>query len=100
MTAAAVGRIVHVLVDPADNNGADVAPAVITRVWGEPHVDERDGLGERVTINAHVLLDQRTTRWVTSALLFSHRPSAEQLEAKNPYNPKGHNTVAFWPPHV
>ena len=30
-----VGRIVHVLVDPKQNNGSDVAAAVITRVWSD-----------------------------------------------------------------
>jgi hypothetical protein len=36
-----VGRIVHVLVDPKANNGSDVAPAIITRVWNDSGVNLR-----------------------------------------------------------
>jgi hypothetical protein len=36
-----VGRIVHVPMDPATNNGADFAPAVITRVWNDTTVNVR-----------------------------------------------------------
>lgn len=51
-----VGRIVHVPVDPATTNGADVAPAVITRVWNE-----------RV-VNVRILADARASadEWRTS----------------------------------
>lgn len=28
-----IGRVVHVLVAPVTNNGSDVAPATVTRVW-------------------------------------------------------------------
>lgn len=39
MAKPSVGRIVHVLVDPALNNGSDVAPAIITRVWSDAMVN-------------------------------------------------------------
>lgn len=36
-----VGRHVHVLVDPSSNNGSDVAPAIITRVWSPSSINAR-----------------------------------------------------------
>ena len=39
MPKPAVGRIVHVTVDPKVNNGADVAAAIITRVWSDTCVN-------------------------------------------------------------
>jgi hypothetical protein len=59
-----IGRIVHVLVDPAINNGSDVAPAVITRVWSESGPD-------RWCVNYRLLLDALPSdqEWRTSAYL-------------------------------
>lgn len=51
-----VGRIVHVPADPAENNGADVAPAVITRVWSD------------TCVNVRVLLDSDAIEWRTSVV--------------------------------
>ncbi|MFI1030722.1 hypothetical protein [Streptomyces sp. NPDC020951] len=51
-----VGRIVHVPMDPATNNGVTVAPAVITRVWSE------------TTVNVRVLHDGEAISWRTSAV--------------------------------
>ncbi|WP_432010183.1 hypothetical protein [Streptomyces cucumeris] len=78
-----VGRVVIALVNPITNNGADVAPAVITRVW-----DEHTGGGW--TVNYKVLLDQNGNRWVTSARLFD---SEEQARVHD-------GVAAFWPPRV
>lgn len=36
-----IGRIVLVPVDPKTNNGASIAPAVITRVWNERMINVR-----------------------------------------------------------
>ncbi|MFG6462300.1 hypothetical protein ACG04Q_12030 [Roseateles sp. DXS20W] len=36
ITRATIGRVVHVIGKGAESNGATVAPAMITRVWGEP----------------------------------------------------------------
>lgn len=93
---AAIGRIVHVLVDPIQNNGSDIAAAVIVRSWGEPY--EHDGY-ERQTVNVRVLGDSAETLWLTSIALYNERPAAEHLE-KNSHNPKGYRSVAFWPPRV
>jgi hypothetical protein len=99
MQSASIGRIVHVTVNPADNNGSDIAAAIVTRTWGEPFTNERDELGERQTINVRVLLDQRETPWHTSIELFADRPSLEALDARNPHA-EGRHTVAFWPPRT
>jgi hypothetical protein len=52
--APSLGRIVLVPTDPRTTNGADTAPAVITRVWPDNK------------INAQVLADQAGTTWRTS----------------------------------
>jgi hypothetical protein len=49
-----VGDVVLVLMDPAENNGARTAPAIVTRVWSS------------TTINVHVLADGEATPWLTS----------------------------------
>lgn len=84
-TTPAAGRIVHVLADPNQNNGADVAPAIITRVWSEDMV------------NVRVLGDNAgPPEWKTSIKVYETR---EEAAASNtaagavPY-------AAFWPPRV
>ena len=59
-----IGRIVLVPMDPATNNGADVAPAVITRVWNEN------------TINVQILADAPGCAWRTS---LTHADSLDGL---------------------
>lgn len=55
MSQPSIGRVVLVAADPAMNNGADVAPAVITRVWSD------------TVINVRVLLDsENPPQWRTS----------------------------------
>ena len=49
-----VGDVVLVPVVPGENNGAAVAPAIITRVWS------------KTTVNARVLADGNTIAWRTS----------------------------------
>lgn len=100
MQTASIGRIVHVLLDPAQNNGSDVAPALVTRTWGEPYFLAPLNDVERQTINVRVFGDNAETLLLTSIVLFEERPTAEQLEALNSSNPKGYRAVAFWPPRV
>lgn len=89
MTAPALGRIVHVFVDPARNNGADVAPALITRVWNEHGV------------NIRVLLDGPDTPWLTSVTLRDDRESAEKVTSyRVADNGDRYPAAAFWPPRV
>lgn len=99
MQTASIGHIVHVLVDPAQNNGSDIAPGIVTRVWGDPYTPGTAAL-ERQTVNVKVLLDQNQDLWLTSIWVFDDRPTAEQLEMLNQQNPKGYRAVAFWPPRV
>lgn len=108
MQTPSVGLMVHVLIDPARNNGSDVAPAVITRVW-EHHPDAAPGMPTGY-INVRVLADSNEVPWLTSINLFAERPSVDELggmfpEFSNPPHPgaavaAGRDRVAFWPPRV
>lgn len=100
MQKASIGRIVHVLIDPAQNNGCDVATAFVTRVWGDPYTNPSFDEAERQTINVRVLGDSAETLWLTSIVLFDERPTAEQLAAFSEHNPNGYRMFAFWPPRV
>jgi hypothetical protein len=71
-----VGRIVLVPADPAKNNGANVAPAIITRVWSD------------TCVNLRVLLDSDETTWRTSVVFVNDLAAAE------------HTHVWAWPPRV
>ncbi len=82
-----IGRIVVVPVAPSMNNGADRAPAIITRVW-----DVRpDGSW---LINVRVLCDSENTPWMTSLRLFSSE--SEALDAMTP----DATHFAYWPSRV
>jgi hypothetical protein len=80
-----VGRIVHVpaaALQGCQMNGADVAPAVITRVWSDNMV------------NVRVLLDGNDTPWKTSIALFqTPEACAEASDAGRPFG-------CYWPPRV
>lgn len=82
-----IGRIVVVPVAPSLNNGADRAPAIITRVWNE----QPDGSW---VINARVLCDSENTLWLTSLRLFVSESVA--LDATVP----GASHFAYWPQRV
>lgn len=88
MTPPSIGRIIIVRRAPGDgNNGAEVAPAIITRVWGS---ELPDGSW---TINAKVLLDGDAIAWRTSLSLFADEASAASAK------PDGWH-VGWWPPRV
>jgi hypothetical protein len=97
-TKATISRIVHVLVDPAENNGCDIATGIVSRVWGPPTIGP-SGL-ESQTVNIRVIGDNNEVSWLTSIRLYEKRPTDEQLAAMNPVNPKGYRTAAFWPPRA
>lgn len=94
----AVGRIVHVIVDPRQNNGSDVAPAVITRVWSDICVNVRvlfDG--------PHAQVDDNRQHWQTSIMLYPDREAAEAAHAQRlaEFGERGSILCgAFWPPRV
>ncbi|MDQ0933812.1 hypothetical protein [Streptomyces turgidiscabies] len=75
--APAVGDVVLVPADPAENNGAAEAPAVVTRVWSA------------TTVNVRVLLDSEAVIWRTSVL---YRENLDALE--------GVPAVWTWPVRV
>lgn len=88
----AVGQIVHVAVDPNEYSGADVAPAIITRVWSDD------------CINVHVMPDSSVTHWYTSVSLQPDRAAADAWQAKQreALVAAGHSgkllpRVAYWP---
>lgn len=95
MQKPSIGRIVLATVDPRSNNGSDVAPAVITRVFGDD------------LVNVRVLLDGSDAPWKTSIRLHEDRETLEAAAEKwradlgavgNDVNLVFH--AAYWPPRV
>jgi hypothetical protein len=95
-----VGRIVHVLVDPKQNNGSDVAAAAITRVWSDTCVNLRVWHdGPSVPPEGSFRQD-----WLTSWPLHESREAAAEVHAARvaEFGP-GYTialSAAFWPPRV
>lgn len=87
---AAVGKIVHVLVDPRSNGGEEVASAVITKV------------GEDDVVNVKVFLDAPENEWRTGVSLFDNRSDldkdVEKGEDEDDETEPRTNRSAFWPP--
>jgi hypothetical protein len=95
MHTPSIGRIVHVLVDPAHNNSSDTAPAMITRVWSD------------TCVNLRVIGDCSPgtgPEWLTSHQLFQTREEIEEKHRlyREEHPTEGHHRPqgAFWPPHV
>lgn len=84
MQKPSLGRIVLVVGGAAKSNGAEVAPAIITRVFSE-HPDGG------WTINATVLPDYGQPALASSLRLVDDEDTARAL-------PGGYG--AFWPPRV
>lgn len=84
MQTANVGDVVHVVVDPRQNNGSDVAPAMVTRVWNDE------------LVNVRVLLDGPDVLWLTSVKLFDERPAEDDETVGRDTN--GVQRAAFRPP--
>lgn len=86
----AVGRIVHVLMKPGDNNGSDVAPAVITRVWSE------------ACVNVRVFADSGDVPWQTSVSLHADRAAADAAVApvREMHGDNAIVRAAWWPERV
>ena len=87
MQKPSVGRVVHVLVDPAANNSSDIAPAVITRVWRDDYINARI-LHDGPVVGAPQANRQE---WVTSIGLHEDEDAARAT---------GLVHAAFWPPRV
>jgi hypothetical protein len=76
-TKPSIGRTVLVPMDPKMNNGADEAPATITRVWSDTCVNVRV-IGE----------NHEAPEWRTSVSLHDERPAGDSLH------------TAWWPPRI
>ncbi|MER6533004.1 hypothetical protein ABT215_04115 [Streptomyces sp900105755] len=76
MPTPSIGRVVLVPADPAVNNGANVAPAIITRVWNDE------------VVNVRVLLDSDAVQWRTSVKYVENFDGIE------------HTHLWTWPPRV
>jgi hypothetical protein len=78
MQKPSLGRVVLARVDPTMNNGSDVAPATIVRVWTD----------EMVNLKVHC--DGHSELWQTSVNLYG---TAEDV-------PADAQQAAYWPPRV
>lgn len=87
MQTPSVGRIVIVESSVVASNGTDIAPAIITRTWGE-------NLGGGHTVNVTAFPDNAPARPVSSVRLYADREAAlaDELRAEA--------TVAYWPPRI
>lgn len=88
-----VGRIVLATVHPTTNNGTDIAPAVITRVWG-------DGL-----VNVQIFRDGASgSHPATSIGLYPNRKELDAAKARRdteqPHLADTTFTAAYWPPRT
>ncbi|MFJ8153979.1 hypothetical protein [Streptomyces sp. NPDC094468] len=92
MPKPTIGRIVQFAMDPAQNNGADVAPAIITRVWSD------------TCVNLRVLADSHAVDWKTSVPLFESRGALDahldQLVSQGVVAEGSRPFGAFWPERV
>lgn len=86
-----IGRIVIVVSSQCANNGADRAPAIITRVWGNVHEDTCNG---SMLVNVTALPDCGThIQTIGSVPLFDTEADAkEHGQPGVPY--------AYWPERV
>lgn len=79
MPKPSLGRIVLVPIEPEMNNGATVAPAIITRVWSD------------TTVNLRVLADSHNPPlWRTSSTYTDDLDQRDQT----------HVNYWTWPPRV
>lgn len=89
MQTPSLGRVVLVPADPTNNNGADEAAAIVTRVWNE----KADGW----LVNLRVLADgDGVPVWRTSVTLCETKDAALAVSSTH----IGATGVAWWPPRV
>lgn len=89
-----VSDTVLVFVDPAHNNGSDVAPAVITRVCNPAMINVR------VQYDGPAVPPPHRIDWMTSVPLYGSQHAAEAAHAAR-WAAAGHEVTrfgAFWPP--
>lgn len=86
-----LGRFLHVLVAPSINNGSDVAPAVVTRIY--PRTP-----GQPPLVNLRVFLDADSAQgaeWATSR--YVHQSEVAARAAADGESWVGISSHAFWP---
>lgn len=94
MAKPSIGRIVLAPADPVANNGATVAPAIITRVWSD------------TLVNVRVLLDGHDVEWRTSVALYdtpeAFAEAADRRDQERPDLIKAGIPFhgVYWPPRV
>jgi hypothetical protein len=91
-----VGDVVLVFAEPEHNNGADVAPAVVTRVWSDQCVNVR------VLYDGPAVPPGHRQDWLTSVPLYESRAAAEAAHAGR-WAHVDHEMPrfgAFWPARV
>lgn len=104
MNQLTIGRIVRVFVDGRSNNGSDLCPAILTRVWGTGKLADENGLVAVVSANMRLMLDHPsndpdTNEWRTSAQVFASRGHAEAYldnTARAQYGVTTDEQVAEW----
>lgn len=74
MNQLQLGQIVTFYVDSRSNNGADVAPAIITRVWGQ--MTPYAAVNMRLVLD-HASNDPNTQEWRTSVNVFPTKAEAD-----------------------
>lgn len=101
MQKPTVGRIVHVLTDPGTNNGSDVAPAMITRVWSDTCVNLR------LIRDGYPAAEEWLTSWslyesreVIEAQAAATQASVDAAAAPGAEPVKVRPFGAFWPPRT
>jgi len=88
ITPAKIGRTIHVIGKAVESNGATVAPAVITRVWGEPQP------GGKQMINLTAFPDGAAPLPMGSVFLYPSREAAHDAV----HGVTGTDSAAaFWP---
>jgi hypothetical protein len=89
-----LGRIVHTFVDPKTSNGAEIAPAIITRVWDV-------GTDDRLPyVNIRAMLDSDTPPWWKTSIRIYPDEQAARDATQGVSHPAGGIHAAFWPPRV
>jgi hypothetical protein len=93
---ASIGRIVIARTDPYKNNGAELCPAIITRVWNDVAGDQ-----PHTVVNLKLFHDGDTdVSTVTSARLFADEQALKAWEAAQHPDFTAGAGVAYWPPRV
>jgi hypothetical protein len=87
----AVGAPIFVRLEPETNNGSDLAPGIITRVWEHGH---DAGGRERYLVNYRIFEDGNNVSWITSGQYYKDAETANDAYDGNDAPAR----FACWPP--